>query len=89
MTNIIKDLELYEISVVSIPMNPYALSKSVEDLLEVEEADEVAEEIHEDPESDEEKVEEEVQEEKADENVEETSDDIVEESSNSEEVVSE
>ena len=38
MTNIIKDLELYEISVVSIPMNPYALSKSVEDLLEVEES---------------------------------------------------
>lgn len=37
MTNIIKDLELYEISVVSVPMNPYALSKSVEDLLEVEE----------------------------------------------------
>lgn len=36
MTNIIKDLELYEISVVSIPMNPYALSKSVEDLFEVE-----------------------------------------------------
>lgn len=36
-TNIIKDLELYEISVVSVPMNPYALSKSVEDLLEVEE----------------------------------------------------
>lgn len=40
MTNIIKDLELYEISVVSIPMNPYALSKSVEDLLEVEETEE-------------------------------------------------
>ena len=38
MTNIIKDLELYEISVVSIPMNPYALSKSIEDLLEVEES---------------------------------------------------
>lgn len=37
MTNIIKDLELYEISVVSVPMNPYALSKSIEDLLEVEE----------------------------------------------------
>lgn len=37
MTNIIKDLELYEISVVSIPMNPYALSKSVEDLFEVKE----------------------------------------------------
>ena len=39
MTNIIKDLELYEISVVSVPMNPYALSKSVEDLLEVEESE--------------------------------------------------
>ena len=92
MTNIIKDLELYEISVVSIPMNPYALSKSVEDLLEVEEADEVAEEIHEDPESeesDEQNAESEVEEEKADENVEETSDDTVEESSDSEEVVSE
>jgi phage head maturation protease len=46
MTNIIKDLELYEISVVSVPMNPYALSKSVEDLLEVED--------HEDEESEEE-----------------------------------
>lgn len=40
MTNIIKDLELYEISVVSVPMNPYALSKSIEDLLEVEEKEE-------------------------------------------------
>ena len=39
MTNIIKDLELYEISVVSVPMNPYALSKSIEDLLEVEESE--------------------------------------------------
>lgn len=44
MTNIIKDLELYEISVVSIPMNPYALSKSVEDLLEVEETEDESEE---------------------------------------------
>ena len=43
MTNIIKDLELYEISVVSVPMNPYALSKSVEDLLEVEESEEETE----------------------------------------------
>lgn len=57
MTNIIKDLELYEISVVSIPMNPYALSKSVEDLLEVEESiEEQKEESSEDSES--EKVEE-------------------------------
>lgn len=44
MTNIIKDLELYEISVVSIPMNPYALSKSVEDLFEVEEKSEETDE---------------------------------------------
>ena len=40
MTNIIKDLELYEISIVSVPMNPYALSKSIEDSLEVEETEE-------------------------------------------------
>lgn len=40
MTYIIKDLELYEISVVSIPMNPYALSKSIEDMFEVEEVKE-------------------------------------------------
>ena len=44
MTNIIKDLELYEISVVSVPMNPYALSKSIEDSLEVEESEEEVEE---------------------------------------------
>ena len=44
MTNIIKDLELYEISVVSIPMNPYALSKSVEDLFEIEEKSEETDE---------------------------------------------
>lgn len=37
MTNIIKDLELFEISVVSVPANPYALVKSLEDLLEVKE----------------------------------------------------
>lgn len=36
-TNIIKDLELFEISVVSIPANPFALSKSIEWLLEVKE----------------------------------------------------
>lgn len=69
MTNIIKDLELYEISVVSVPMNPYALSKSVEDMLEVEESEEenadpqeadesVEEEIVEESETVEEKVEE-------------------------------
>jgi len=43
-TNIIKDLELYEISVVSIPMNPYALSKSVEDMFEAEDVEEESEE---------------------------------------------
>ena len=71
MTNIIKDLELYEISVVSIPMNPYALSKSVEDLLEVEESEENVEEETE--ENVEENVEEEVVEEKVEENSEEKS----------------
>lgn len=39
MTNIIKDLELFEISVVSVPANPYALVKSLEDLLEVKEVE--------------------------------------------------
>ena len=38
-TNIIKDLELYEISVVSVPMNPYALSKSIKEMFEIEEKD--------------------------------------------------
>ena len=59
MTNIIKDLELYEISVVSIPMNPYALSKSVEDMFEVEEKEEenVVEDVEENEESDVEDVE--------------------------------
>ena len=74
MTNIIKDLELYEISVVSVPMNPYALSKSIEDSLEVEESEEQAdEEIADNVE--EEKVEESetVEEEKAVENDEEKS----------------
>ncbi len=33
----IKDLELYEISLVSIPMNPYALSKSIDGCFEKEE----------------------------------------------------
>lgn len=60
MTNIIKDLELYEISVVSVPMNPYALSKSIEDLLEVEEAEDEEESIQENEEEtsivDEEKI---------------------------------
>ena len=58
MTNIIKDLELYEISVVSVPMNPYALSKSIEDSLEVEETEEESEEVVEEAETVEEKVEE-------------------------------
>lgn len=40
-TNIIKDLELFEISVVSIPANPFALSKSIESLLEVKDIDDV------------------------------------------------
>lgn len=45
MTNIIKDLELFEISVVSVPANPYALVKSLEDLLEVKEVeDQIVEE---------------------------------------------
>ena len=61
-TNIIKDLELYEISVVSVPMNPYALSKSIEDSLEVEETEEEnsdpVEETVEEAETVEEKVEE-------------------------------
>lgn len=41
---IIKDLELFEISVVSIPMNPYALTKSMANCFEKEaEAEETAE----------------------------------------------
>lgn len=48
-TTTIKNLELYEISVVSVPMNAYALMKSIEDCFEVkeveEEATEEAEEI--------------------------------------------
>lgn len=89
MTNIIKDLELYEISVVSIPMNPYALSKSVQDMFEVEENEENSdEETVEDVE--EEKVEETetVEEEKAVENDEEKSvDDWSETDQNDEEAV--
>ncbi len=89
MTNIIKDLELYEISVVSIPMNPYALSKSVQDMFEVEENDQKSDEATvEDVE--EEKVEETetVEEEKVVENDEEKSvDDWNESDQNEEEVV--
>ena len=39
-TTTIKNLELYEISVVSVPMNAYALMKSIEDCFEVEEVKE-------------------------------------------------
>lgn len=90
MTNIIKDLELYEISVVSVPMNPYALSKSVEDLLEVEESEEQADEEVADN-VEEEKVEEAetVEEEKAVENDEEKSVEDWSENEQSEEQVEE
>lgn len=37
---VIKDLELYEISIVSVPMNPYALVKSMSNCFEQEEVDE-------------------------------------------------
>lgn len=87
-TNIIKDIELYEISVVSIPMNPYALSKSVEDMFEAEDVEEESEEEN-DVEAiaevqDEEKVEESESEEwKVEENVEETPVETVAESEQS------
>nr|DAK48260.1 MAG TPA: prohead serine protease [Caudoviricetes sp.]DAY21440.1 MAG TPA: prohead serine protease [Caudoviricetes sp.] len=35
--NIIKDLELFEISVVSVPMNAYSLMKSIGDCFELKE----------------------------------------------------
>lgn len=38
-TATIKNLELYEISVVSVPMNAYALMKSIEDCFETEEVE--------------------------------------------------
>ena len=38
--NIIKDLELFEISVVSVPMNAYSLMKSIGDCFEIKEATE-------------------------------------------------
>lgn len=38
-TTTIKNLELYEISVVSVPMNAYALMKSIEDCFEVKEVE--------------------------------------------------
>lgn len=49
-TTTIKNLELYEISVVSVPMNAYALMKSIEDCFEVKE-------VEEDPVEDEEAIE--------------------------------
>lgn len=59
-TNIIKDLELFEISVVSIPANPFALSKSIESLLEVKDVEEVVEdEVQEEAEEKSEEVEQE------------------------------
>lgn len=96
MTNIIKDLELYEISVVSIPMNPYALSKSVQDMFEVEENEENSDSnavdwplwTHFEPEDDEVEESETESEEKAVENDEEKSvDDWNESDQNEEEVV--
>ena len=42
---VIKDLELYEISVVSVPMNPYALCKSMSDCFEKEEEVEETQEV--------------------------------------------
>lgn len=59
-TNIIKDLELFEISVVSIPANPFALSKSIESLLEVKDIEEAVEdEVQEEAEEKSEEVEQE------------------------------
>lgn len=45
-TNTIKDLELFEISVVSVPMNAYALMKSMQDCFEIKEVE--SEETHQD-----------------------------------------
>lgn len=42
---VIKELELYEISIVSVPMNPYALMKSMSDCFEKEEAEEETQEV--------------------------------------------
>lgn len=41
--NIIKDLELFEISVVSVPMNAYALMKSMADCFEIKDVEEAVE----------------------------------------------
>lgn len=37
--NIIKDLKLFEVSVVSVPMNPYSLMKSMQDCFELKEVE--------------------------------------------------
>lgn len=42
---VIKELELYEISIVSVPMNPYALMKSMADCFEKEEEVEETQEV--------------------------------------------
>lgn len=73
---VIKELELYEISIVSVPMNPYALFKSMSDCFEKEEEAEETQEVVEEtqtPEQAEEVVEEtaETVEETTEENVEE------------------
>ena len=101
-TNIIKDLELFEISVVSIPANPFALSKSIEWLLEVKELveweEETVEETNEQKSEEiahseeewaknEEKVEEVEAEEKSEEEVETKEDEKVEEDNDQEEVI--
>lgn len=70
---VIKDLELYEISVVSVPMNPYALCKSMSDCFEKEES------VEEQPETvEEEKVEETQTPEQAEEVIEETAETVEE-----------
>ena len=91
-----RHVELYEISVVSIPMNPYALSKSVQDMFEVEENEENSDSnavdwplwTHFEPEDDEVEESETESEEKVEENEEEKSvDDWNESDQNEEEVV--
>lgn len=43
--NIIKDLKLFEVSVVSVPMNPYSLMKSMQDCFELKEVAEEEKEV--------------------------------------------
>ena len=85
-TNIIKDLELFEISVVSIPANPFALSKSIESLLEVKEFEDASEDVeeNENKEDTEEQVEE-VSEKEKEEALQEESEEWKEEENNEEE----